>query len=135
MVSLVTTVGDLNLNQRELNLFLNAPGGHVDRDIQRRANRVARGARRQVGKDSGSLARSITVSRSVSATGPEYSVGTSHRLARIHHDGTRPHLVHAKRAQMLRLQSRGRVVYARTVFHPGTKPNRFLTDNLKLAYL
>ena len=39
--------------------------------------------------------------------------------------GTKPHFIRARRAQALRFTIGDRVVYRRTVFHPGTKPNDF----------
>ena len=40
--------------------------------------------------------------------------------------GTRPHIIQPKRAGgMLRFEVGGRIVFARQVSHPGTKPNRF----------
>ena len=35
-------------------------------------------------------------------------------------------------AEVLRFSSRGRIVYTRVVRHPGTKPNKYLADNLYL---
>jgi hypothetical protein len=49
----------------------------------------------------------------------------------MHHQGTRPHIIVPRRAQTLRFYSRGRIVYSKLVHHPGTKPNRYLTDNLR----
>jgi hypothetical protein len=42
------------------------------------------------------------------------------------HNGTRPHTIRPRNAQALRFVIGGRVVYAKVVHHPGTKPNPFL---------
>lgn len=39
--------------------------------------------------------------------------------------GTRPHIIRARRRQFLRFVVGGRVVYARKVNHPGTRPYKF----------
>lgn len=42
------------------------------------------------------------------------------------HDGTRPHTITARRGRTLRFVAGGRVVYARQVRHPGTRPQPWL---------
>lgn len=66
-------------------------------------------------------------------------VGSASPIALLHHTGTRPHHI-APRSPDGRLAfysaRLGRVVIlppGRGVDHPGTKPNRYLTDNLHLA--
>lgn len=39
--------------------------------------------------------------------------------------GTRPHVIRAKRKKYLRFVSRGRLVFAKQVNHPGTRPYKF----------
>lgn len=90
-------------------------------------------ARRQVGKNTGELSRSIHYDIRRFGGLPEVWVGTYNSIAYIHHEGTRPHAISARNKTYLRYSSKGRIAYARTVIHPGTKPNRFLTDNLYLA--
>ena len=46
-------------------------------------------------------------------------------------DGTRPHEIRPRNAQALRFRIGGRVVYARVVHHPGTRPNPFLDRALR----
>lgn len=49
--------------------------------------------------------------------------------ATFHHDGTDPHPIRPVRARALRfVGSRGQVVFAQHVQHPGTKANPFLVD-------
>ena len=128
-------MGSVYLIQPYIETFLDAPGGAVDRDLRRRANRVLRGARRQVGKDTRSLWRSLTLRREFIGGFPEYWIGSENSKAYVHHEGTRPHLIHPRKAQALRYQGRGGPTFSKVVFHPGTKPNRYLSDNLKLARL
>jgi hypothetical protein len=52
------------------------------------------------------------------------------------HNGTRPHVIRPRNADALRWyggDSEDGWSYATEVQHPGTRPNRFLTDNLRFA--
>lgn len=40
-------------------------------------------------------------------------------------DGTRPHVIEARRAKMLRFEIGGQTIFRRRVNHPGTKPRPF----------
>jgi phage gpG-like protein len=54
-------------------------------------------------------------------------VGTSHPLAPIHEFGTRPYWIFPRRARALRfVDSQGRWVYRRRVYHPGVPARPFL---------
>lgn len=73
----------------------------------------------------GALARSIHYS----ITGPDSRLRI-HFFARVPYNifvvgGTRPHLIAARNAKALRFVVGGRVVFAKSVQHPGTKPNRY----------
>jgi hypothetical protein len=46
--------------------------------------------------------------------------------AKFVHDGTQPHVIRARNASVLAFQVGGRKVFARSVRHPGTRPNPFL---------
>lgn len=106
-------------------------GGPVDTDLRKRAERLRILAVRQVGKDTGRLARDIGVQMIPGPNGPTALVGSNNRIALIHHEGTRRHPITARPGRTLRFAHRGKIVYARKVMHPGTRPNRYLTDNLR----
>lgn len=112
---------------------LKRPEGTVGRDLHRRANRVQNAARLQVGVRTGALKMSITTNHIRTARGQAVEVGSSLPYALMHHEGTRPRVIHGRNGGVLRFTSQSRVVYSRTVKHPGTRPNRYLTDNLWLA--
>jgi hypothetical protein len=81
----------------------------------------------------GTLRDSI-VKRAVTIDGEfAVEVGTADPVGLWHHEGTKPHPIRARRAPFLVFfwAKVGRVVKFRSVNHPGTKPNRFLTDGLK----
>lgn len=108
-----------------------SPDGEVGRYITKLGQRVAMLARFQVGVDTGALRRSINFRLVQRGGGLTAVIGSNNRIALMHHQGTRPHIIVPRRAQTLRFYSRGRIVYSKLVHHPGTKPNRYLTDNLR----
>lgn len=62
-----------------------------------------------------------------SPTGAAWAVGSEHPIAKIEHDGSKPHPIDPVRASMLVFQVGGVTVFARHVDHPGTKGSQFLT--------
>lgn len=62
---------------------------------------------------------------------PSVKVGTDVEYASWVHDGTRPHVIRPRRAQVLRFEVGGRVAYARVVNHPGTRARPFLDHALR----
>lgn len=112
-----------------------SPTDLVGVDLAKRGQRLARLARGQVGVKRGRLRSTIHSNLGVEATGLVVTVGSSSRLALMHHNGTRPHVIVMQAGNMLRFSNNGRIAYAREVRHPGTKPNRFLTDNLARVVL
>ena len=111
--------------------LLRDPDGEVGRHLLKLAARVARLAKAQVGVDTGALRRSISYRVVRRYGGLTAVIGSDNRIAFLHHEGSRPHIILPRRAQTLRFYSRGRIVYSKVVHHPGTKPNRYLTDNLR----
>jgi phage gpG-like protein len=109
--------------------------GPVGREIDRRATRVLAAARGQVGIRTGQLRGNIH-KEWITQPGGDVGVrvGSNVPYALLHHEGTKPHIIRARRAKLLRYINRqGQVTFARSVFHPGTRSNKYLTDNLPLA--
>lgn len=123
----------LNLNQSALDHFLNDPDGDVGQSLKKRGRIVVAAAKRQVGVDTGALRESIRMIHTRIGPYQEIHIGSDNDIALIHHEGTRPHDIVPNGPNLMRFQSRGRIVYSAHVLHPGTKPNRFLSDNLPLA--
>lgn len=93
---------------------------------------MATEARKQVGKKTGALARSIGVSVKRAPYGVEMKVFATDKKAMMHHEGTRPHVILPKNPGGILVFSKGtRVIRTARVMHPGTKPNRFLSDQLR----
>lgn len=57
---------------------------------------------------------------------PRVTIDVNVDYAGFVHDGTRPHVIRPKNAQVLRFMVGGRVVFARVVNHPGTRARPFL---------
>jgi hypothetical protein len=58
-------------------------------------------------------------------------VGSDVEYAQMVHDGTRPHVIRPRNAQVLRFRVGGQVVFARVVNHPGTRAQPFLDRALR----
>lgn len=112
--------------------FLNSQAGPVGRWLAKQGFKVLARAKRQVGVRTGALRASLHMRHYRDSRGQYVRIGSSLSYARLHHQGSKPHLITPKEKQVLRFYSRGRIVYARAVLHPGNKPNRYLTDNLRL---
>lgn len=126
---------DYNISQVDILRIVNDPQGAVMTRFRVLGRLIVTAARAQVGKDTGELAASIHWNIQRWGLLPELWIGTYNSIGYIHHEGTRPHAISARGGQFLRFSSKGRMVYDRTVMHPGTRPNRFLTDNLYIARL
>lgn len=108
--------------------------GDVGRHLYKRGLTIQNAARARVGKKTGALAASIGISIETTATGQQMLVGSGLKYAHMHHEGTRPHIITPnKPGGHLRFSSRGRIVYARAVMHPGTRPNRYLSSFLHMV--
>lgn len=125
---------EINFKSNDIGMYytLKAANGPVGRHLRTKAELVRELARVRVGKKTGALAMSLYINQSALLTGQVVEIGSKLPYALLHHEGTRPHVIHARQGGTLRFTSRSRVVYARTVMHPGTKPNRYLADSLPL---
>jgi hypothetical protein len=114
------------------NELLRSKKGDVFKHIDTLTQRLYRLSRRQVGKKTMKLYRSIKASTEIGTRGgPVGTVLADNKIALIHHNGSRAHIIRPRRQTTLRFPSRGRIVYTKLVHHPGTKPNRFLTEPLR----
>lgn len=126
---------ELVLYDAALDTMLNNPRGDVGKYLARRGRLTTALAKRQVGVRTGHLRASITMRQGRDARGQYVKIGSNVRHALLHHEGTRPHVIVAQRAHVLVFMKRGKVIHTPIVFHPGTKPNRYLSDNLPTMLL
>lgn len=110
--------------------FTRSPAGVVGSDLRKRGRRLVVLAKATVGKETGALARSIEMTY-FPASNPYVMVGSNLRYAYYVHEGTKPHTIDADNGRVLRFKVAGKIVYARDVKHPGTKPTRYLARHLR----
>lgn len=127
-----TVSTSFSLNRGRVERMLRLPGGLVYRNMERRVRRVEAEAIRRA---PGGMGRTI---RAQIRRGPggefEGVINVRHPAALYVVGGTRPHRIEPRRpGGVLRFTVGGRVVYARYVMHPGTRPNDFLRQALRAA--
>lgn len=110
--------------------MVRGPTGPVSRMLLTKGRRLSMLARHQVGFSSGKLYRSIGYAVMPYYSSLQVQVGSNVKYALLHHEGTRPHPIFPRKAKMLRFARYGTINYRHRVFHPGTRPNHYLTDNL-----
>lgn len=109
-------------------------GGVIGRDLSRRLRTIEFRARMSAGVRTGLLKSSIrTEQMPVSQRGITGKVSANTRYAAAHHEGARPHVIRARRTRFLRFTVAGRVVFRKSVHHPGNRPNPFLARHLQEA--
>ena len=124
--------------QPQLHIFLNEPRGEVGQYLWDKSMWFIISAKRQVGVQTRELQSSITIlEKSGRRGGQVWKIGSRMPYAYYHHEGTRPHMIQGKRKnqyrrRILRFSRGGTVIFAHRVMHPGTRPNRFLSDNLRV---
>lgn len=123
--------------------LLRSPAGVVGQMLITRATRVQVAAKHDAPRRSGCLGDTI-VKRAVE----EDPVGLSIRIVSdttpctppgkepysyFVHEGTPPHPIIARPGGVLAFDWMGQTIFVKSVQHPGTQPNRFLSNNLPLA--
>jgi hypothetical protein len=118
--------------QRELK----GPDGMVWRYMNLRGRAAVHFAKRQVGVQTGALQRSIKIQyHRPTSYGQEMKISANKSYAYYHHEGTNPHIILPVKNKVLRFTGRtGATVYATRVLHPGNRPNRYLSDQLRIFF-
>lgn len=115
--------------------MVRGPRGPVSLMLLQKGRRLTTLARHQAGFESGRLYRSMGYAVKPYRGSLMVEVGSPVKHALLHHEGTRAHPITPKKAKVLRYARYGRINYRYRVFHPGTQPNRYLTDNLAVVVL
>lgn len=113
--------------------LLNQPNGPVGKHLAKKGRLIEMAAKRQVGRKTGALRASIHMRHLRDIRGQYVKIGSSLPYALMHHEGTKPHRIAATGGGKLVFMTRGQLVFAHSVMHPGTKANRYLSDNLRLV--
>lgn len=102
------------------------------RELEIAARQVVNRAKVLAPVDTGRLRASIRVeSRRTFTFRSVFTVGSDVEYAAMVNDGTRPHVIRPRNAQVLRFRVGGRVVFAKVVNHPGTRARPFLDRALQ----
>jgi hypothetical protein len=130
------TVKNLVLYKPVLHFELKTRNGMVGQHLHNIALLIQQDARKMVGVKTGKLRDSIHIRHISTSNGHSVKIGSSLSYALAHHEGTKPHFITPKPPKsMLRFTSKARIIHSRTVFHPGTKPNKYLTTPLAYRVL
>lgn len=108
--------------------LLRARGGIAERKLRRRTGKVADIAEREA---PGTMGDYVAWRIEEGPRGLQGVVICDHPAVRYVLDGTRPHLIRARRAKALKFDVGGRTVYAKVVRHPGTSANNFMRRALE----
>ena len=123
----------VRFNEVALDRLLNSPTGDVGSHMKKIGLRILVGANSMAGQRTGALRKSLYMVHRRAGKYQYVEVGAKVRHAYFHHEGTKPHLILPDNGRILRFNVSGRVVYAKKVAHPGTRPNRFLTTPMRRA--
>lgn len=131
--SVSLTLSHVTIYKPILNFEMTNSMGMVGRHLYDIGGRIIVDARRQVGYKTGALSRSIGLShQSFPGRGQSITIGSSLSYAHMHHEGTRPHLITPNDPKGVLVFSKGaRIIRSKVVNHPGTAPNRYLSDQLR----
>ncbi len=114
-----------------LDNLLNNPNGEVGRWLKDKGREIQNLAKAKVGVRTGRLRNSLHMRHMRDSRGQYVWVGSTLNYALAHHEGTAARTIVPKSGKVLRFVSRGQIVYAHSVQHPGTKANRYLSEALK----
>lgn len=114
-----------------LDNLLNNPNGEIGRYLDKKGKEILTMAKSLVGVRTGKLRNSLHMRHMRDARGQYIWVGSTLDYALAHHEGTGPRTIAPKSSKVLRFTSRGSIVYAHSVQHPGTKANKYLSNALK----
>jgi len=118
----------LTIDSEAVTAYVRATNGPIMRDLDRRADRVQRVMRAYVRVRTGYLLSTIRKQRSPK-NGLVRVIAGSRKISYTAYEnyGTRPHSITARNKKYLRFVTRdGRVVFAKKVYHPGTRGSFFI---------
>ena len=125
----------VKIYDRALHKELNTRSGGLWKWLEVKGEIATARAKDQVGNKTGKLRRSIKMIHRGDKSGQTLHIGSTVKYAYMHHEGTRPHVITPKDLDgrlVFFSRSRRRMVVVESVNHPGTKPNRYLSDQLRV---
>lgn len=131
---MASAIRSIKLDHRAIDKMLRGRDGHVNRMMGGFAG-IATQTVRQV-SDERITHRTGAYRRGIKAhlIAPDHlEVEASAPQSLVLERGSRPHLIVPRRASALRFTVGGRVIFARSVNHPGTRPYNILRDGVRRA--
>jgi hypothetical protein len=110
--------------------MLRRRGGVAERRLRARTRRVADIAAAEA---PGSMGSYVDWRVEEGPRGLQGVITCDHHAVHYVLQGTRPHLIRARRARFLRFEVGGQVMFRKVVHHPGTRANPFLQRALRLG--
>lgn len=130
-IDLRITVTKVVIYKPILNFELNDPKGLVGQYMHRLGRDIVTDAKSQVGYKTGRLRKSINMQHTRDTKGQQLRIGSPLSYALAHHEGTRPHIILPKPpARIITFRAGAALIRTDMVRHPGTNPNRYLSDQL-----
>lgn len=115
-----------------LRQYLNTNKGDLWKWLHIRGERAVAGAKAKVGVKTGRLKASIHMRHLGNITGQYLWIGSERDHALVHHNGSRPHQIRPNPPkQVLAFTKGSRLIVTKQVNHPGTKPNPYLSSQLR----
>lgn len=124
-----------------IRIYAQRPRGSVDRDganavaarvglikVTNLCRKIVNQATVDAPVDTGFLRGQHNMSVQTLRTRVKGTVVNRAKYAAAVHDGSGPHIIRARRKQALKFEIGGKVVLARSVRHPGTRPNPWLVN-------
>jgi hypothetical protein len=112
--------------------MLNTTSGMVGKHVRTIGEIIVNRAKAQVGVKTGALRDSIHMRHLANYTGHYLWIGSNKNYAYAHHEGTKPHVITPNPPnKVLVFRAGSMVVRTAEVKHPGTRPNRYLSDQLR----
>jgi hypothetical protein len=127
---MATVSVSVKVDKRELERLIRRSPADASATVKRQTGALRDDIARRMPKRTGQTARNT---RAVMRGPYEGAVEIPEVPGRFLVEGTRAHAIVPRRGRALRFVAGGMVVFARRVWHPGTKPNRFAEDAARAA--
>lgn len=127
-------VKDVKWRERSVESLLNSENGLVGRHLRKKGQEIVKLSKTQVGVRTGALKASIHITKRGKYAGGQFvQVGSYLPYALMHHQGTKPRVIVPQKRRVLRFFVKGLAVFRPVVLHPGTRPNRYLVDSMRIV--
>jgi hypothetical protein len=125
---------NLRLYDSVLDTMLNSKAGDMGKYMRRIGTEIVAGAKVMAPVRTGHLKRSISLWRHERwVRGQLIEVGSPLSYAHLVHEGSRPHLITSHTGRTLAFKDHGRMVFAKSVIHPGFRGRKYLTEPMARA--